>query len=189
MNFKDVQRDLLVSYLSQGSKCSEIKSCEECSYNNERNCVHRATADHLISKHVIAMPCKMYGTLWCVRKHTDCDGKSKRVVFITKTRLSEHNFYDVAKGYGITYFRTKAEAQKAYGIKNNPRDESKTKKRIIHLCNTCCTTKKECPWRSSLEPVNGWKASKIRFKYGQKTVNSYKVIACPLYKSQEKKES
>ncbi len=175
----------MVSVLKHLPNCGGFKSCEECPYNDEVDCIHKANADFLISKNFFAMPCKIGGVLWCVRRRTERNGNGKRIITIAKTKLTNNNFVDVMKDYGTKYFRTRAEAEKACGVKHITEMDSSRKK--PHLCNKCCADKKECSWRSSLEPVKGWKAKKINFKYGQKTVKAYKVISCPLFK--ENKES
>ena len=182
MSKANYQRELLIKYLAQSASCGERKSCEECPYNNETNCIHAQTADKLLSNNVIALPCKIGGQLWCVVRRKDPGGKEKRVITIIKTRRSKHNILDVIKGCGTKYYRRKEQAQKAGGVKCENQDNRQSKKRSIHICNDCYVSASECPWKSSLTPVEGWTARKIKFNVGNKKVDTYKVTACPLYK-------
>ena len=52
------------------------------------------------------------------------------------------------------------------------------------LCWTCQNATGKCSWSARLEPVEGWKAKKIKVKgnfYTQQKVDSYIVKKCPQY--------
>lgn len=53
------------------------------------------------------------------------------------------------------------------------------------LCWGCskATGKEDCPWANKLKPVEGWEAMPTKIKMTVHiTVNSYKIVSCPLFK-------
>lgn len=179
----NVQRELMVSVLKHLPNCGSFKSCEECPYNDDVDCIHKANADFLIGKNFFVMPCKIGDLLWCLKSYTDKDGKTKRAVSITRSRLSKQNFVDVIEGYGKKYFRTIEEAERILGIDKLRKERENAKKRQCHICNECATSTDECSWKAELIPVPGWNAEPLKFKLASgKKVDTYKVLECPKFK-------
>ena len=181
----NVQRELLTKYLRNSENvCTKVSDCTECEYHTEENCVLVARADALIKTgRVIVMPCKIGDLLWCLKSYTDKDGKTKRAVSITRSRLSKQNFVDVIEGYGKKYFRSKEEAGRILGIDKLRKEHENAKKRQCHICNECATSTEECSWKAELIPVPGWNAEPLKFKLASgKKVDTYKVLECPKFK-------
>lgn len=57
------------------------------------------------------------------------------------------------------------------------------------ICWHCANArgKSRCPWVEDFTPVEGWEATAKSFEHGNKTIHTFDVHACPLFRLRIKK--